>query len=354
MLLSISDCIGQAINFGRGKSVAAILEEASKRWQPRAPLLEEYTRVFNAWAPEKFNPIRLVGADLVRDEPTSGHTAAAFSGGADSFFTQFMAGSRPPSFRSKYAVFVHGLDIPLHQRDVFDHAAARYKETFDTLGIEFVPVRSNIRAFVPDWELGHGASLGAVALVLARGLNRFLVPSSMSYATLKPWGSHPMVDALLSTDQLQIIHDGAHYSRFDKLHLMKDWGVLHDLVRVCYEKPDAVRNCGQCVKCRRTMMILESLGVLKDVKTFPRVHAPSHYLSCHFSTPHELLCGRQIIAAAESSGRRDLAWAARIAMQRSRLDVAMRRVRKLWRPLRRAMRLRLGRRVPLARVGVTS
>lgn len=316
--------------------------------------LNEYTRVFNAWAPQKFNPIRLVGAELVPDEPTSGHTAAAFSGGVDSFFTQFMARSQPPSFRSKYAVFVHGLDIPLHRRDVFDSAAARYGETFAELGIECVPVRSNVRAFVPDWELGHGASLGAVALLLARGLNRFLVPSSMSYTTLRAWGSHPMVDALLSTDQLQIIHDGAYYSRFDKLRLIKDWAVLHDLLRVCYEKPDAVRNCGQCAKCRRTMMMLESLGVLKEFKTFPSVRAPFHYLSCHFNSPHERFNARQIIATAESSGRSDLAWVGRFAMQRSVVDATLKRVRKFWRPVRRGMRMRLARRVSFVRASSTS
>lgn len=313
--------------------------------------LDEYVRVFSAWEPQKFNLIRLVGADLVPDELTSGHAAAAFSGGVDSFFTQFMNLCRSPSFRSKYAIFVHGFDIPLNQGEVFDRAAARYEEMFGALGIEFIPMRSNIRAFVLDWELGHGASLCAVALVLARGLNRFLVPSSMSYTTLRPWGSHPMVDALLSTDQLQVIHDGAYYTRLDKLRLMKDWDVLHELVRVCYEKPDAARNCGHCANCRGTMMILESLGVLQEFKTFPHAHAPSHYLSCRFNSPHERLCGRQIIATAESNGRKDLAWAGRIAMQRSKIAVTVKRLRKLSRPLRR--RTRLGGRVSPARVGIT-
>ena len=314
--------------------------------------LGEYARVFNAWAPQKFNLIRLVGADLAPDELVSGHAAAAFSGGVDSFFTQFMDRCRPPSFQSKYAIFVHGLDIPLNQGNVFERAAARYEEMFGALGIEFIPMRSNIRAFVPDWELGHGASLCAVALVLARGLNRFLVPSSMSYTTLRPWGSHPMVDALLSTDQLQMIHDGAYYTRVDKLRLMKDWDALHELVRVCYETPDATHNCGHCAKCRSTMMILESLGVLQKFKTFPHAHAPSHYLSCRFNSPHERLCGRQIIATAESNGRKDLAWAGRIAMQRSEIDIAVKRLRKLSHSLRRWMRL--GGRGSPARVGITS
>jgi uncharacterized protein (DUF885 family) len=35
----------EAKKFGRGKSVAAILEDAAERWQPTAPLLDEYQRV---------------------------------------------------------------------------------------------------------------------------------------------------------------------------------------------------------------------------------------------------------------------------------------------------------------------
>ncbi|HSI13292.1 MAG TPA: DUF885 domain-containing protein [Chthoniobacter sp.] len=40
-----ADLKAEAKKFGKGKSVAAILEDAAKRWQPQAPLLEEYTRV---------------------------------------------------------------------------------------------------------------------------------------------------------------------------------------------------------------------------------------------------------------------------------------------------------------------
>ena len=151
----------------------------------------------------------------------------------------------------------------------------------------------------------------------APGIDRFFIPSSRTYTTLQPWGSDPMIDGLLSTDQTQMIYDGAFYSRFDKLRLMKDWAPLGSFVRVCYEKPDAFRNCGECAKCRRTMMMLASLGVLESFPAFPKVRTPSHFFSCCWETPHLRECARQIIAQSEESGAKGLAWTGRITLLRS-------------------------------------
>ncbi|RUP11135.1 hypothetical protein [Hyphomicrobium sp.] len=297
--------------------------------------LDEYWKIINSWLPQKFHQVHLRGAELTTDAHVPGYAAAAFSGGIDSFFTQFTERDRPPGYRTKFAVFAHGFDIPLALEDVFERAAAEYERALRACGVELVRMKSNVRAFVPDWNLGHGTALGAAGLALAGGVNRFLIPSSMSYTTLKPWGSSPMIDGLLSTDRVQVIHDGAYYSRFDKISMMKDWEPLRKLCRVCYEKPDAMHNCGRCHKCRRTMLVLDSLGVLKDFKTFSSAPTPFQYLNGHWETPHELLFGTQAIAAAEKSGRHDLAWATRIAMQRTKIAVAIKRARKLTRPLRR-------------------
>ncbi|RUO99199.1 hypothetical protein [Hyphomicrobium sp.] len=297
--------------------------------------LQEYWKIFTTWAPQKFKPIRLVSKGLVAKAATPAHVAAAFSGGVDSFFSQFPDRDLPPGFQTKYAVFVHGLDIPLKDEDIFECAAANYEAMFRDRGIELVRVKSNVRAFVPDWDLGHGIALCAVGLALGAGVSRFIVPSSMTYTTLKPWGSNPMIDALLSTEQTQIIHDGAFYSRVDKLSLLKDWEPLRAMMRICYAKPDALHNCGQCPKCRRTMMMLDALGALSKFKTFPPVRSSYHFLTCRWLTPHERLCGRQTIAIAAKNGRLDLVWAGRAAMLMSRLRLAVKSLRTRTRSLRR-------------------
>lgn len=299
--------------------------------------VDEYWKIMNAWFPKKFSPVHLSGGRLVPEAISPGHAAAAFSGGVDSFFTQFSNKSRPAGFRTKYAVFAHGFDIPLKDDDIYETAAARYEVLLAEMGVELIKMKTNARAFVPDWELGHGSALCATGLILGSGISRFFIPSSRTYMTLQPWGSDPMIDGLLSTDQTQMIHDGAFYSRFDKLGLMKDWAPLRSFVRICYEKPDAFRNCGECAKCRRTMMLLESLGVLESFQTFPRARAPYHYFSCRFHTLHERLCGRQAIAASVRNGRAGLAWAGRISMQRTKLKAIVKHARLRTRSFRRRL-----------------
>jgi hypothetical protein len=300
--------------------------------------LNEYWKIINLWQPERFHPVRLNGGELVPEMISPGHAAAAFSGGVDSFFTQFLSRNRPAGFRTKYAMFAHGFDIPLKDVDIYESAAAKYEVLLAEMGVELIKVKTNARAFLPgeEWEMAHGSILSGTALILSSGINRFFVPSSMSYLTLRPWGSHPLIDSLLSTDQMQIIHDGAD-TRFDKLRTMKDWAPLQAVVRTCYEHPDAFHNCGHCRNCRQTMMMLASLGVLEKFPTFPKVRTPSHFVRCNWDCPHERRCAAQAIAFAEQRGAKGLAWAGRISLLASNAKRHARNARVRTRPFRRAL-----------------
>lgn len=269
---------------------------------------DEYWKVVHAWLPNEFHPVRLTGGRLTPETISPGHPAAAFSGGVDSFFTQFLNKDRPAGFRTKYAMFVHGFDIPLKDADIYEAAAARYEPLLAEMGVELVRVTTNARAFVRSipWEISHGSILSGTALILSSGVNRFFVPSSLRYLSLRPWGSSPLIDNLLSTDQTQIIHDGALNSRFDKLSAMKDWAPLREAARICYERPSAFHNCGVCASCRGTMMMLASLGVLDKFPTFPKVRSPHHYFRVPLDNPHDLHCASQAIAAAEERGSHEL------------------------------------------------
>lgn len=308
--------------------------------------LDEYWAILSGWAPRRFHPLRLEGAGLVADEPPANAVAAAaFSGGVDSFFTLYSSLERPPSHRVRYALFIHGFDIPLSDRQTYEAAAAAYEEALAKLGVSLVRVETNLRQFVPPahWEMGHGSALIGTGLLLSGGARRFLVPSSKSYLTLDPWGSDPLVDGLLSTDGMQVVHDGARYTRFDKLQLMRDWPVIRPLLRTCYERPEAFRNCGHCNNCRRTMMVLASLGVLGRFDTFPPTRSTLHFLNCLWETPHERLFGGQAIREAAASGQAELAWAGRVAMQTSRVRHAFAALKKWSRPFRHRLKSRTQR-----------
>ena len=241
--------------------------------------LDEYWKVMALWKPKEFSHFRLTGAQLLPETITPGRAAAAaFSGGVNSFFTQFCDNERPAGFRMKYAMFAHGFDIPLKDEDIFVNAAAQYEPLLAERGVELLRVTSNVRDFVPTgkWEMAHGSVLVGTALTLSAGVSRFFVPSSANYLTIRQWGSSPLIDGLLSTDGMQIIHDGAAYSRFEKLRAMKDWEPLQKVVRICYEHPDAFQNCGQCKSCRKhddDVGLPRRLGKLSDVSQ--GTHAPS-------------------------------------------------------------------------------
>ena len=269
-----------------------------------------------------------------------GAPAAAFSGGVDSFFTQYLNRERPRGFKTKYAVFVHGFDIHLSQEKIFEGAAAAYENVLRQEGVELIRLITNARAFIPPgfWEMSHGSALAGVALALSAGINRFFIPSSKSYGTLEPWGSDPLTDSLLSTEHVQVIHDGAYYTRFDKINLMRDWDPFRHLIRTCYKKPSAFENCGRCQNCRRTMMVLASLGVLDRFPTFPAVSNPYHFIACRWETPHERLFGSQAIAHSVKNGRLGLACAGVFAMCTSTIAKLLKKPKKISRRIRSAFR----------------
>jgi hypothetical protein len=85
-----------------------------------------------------------------------------------------------------------------------------------------------------------------------------------------PWGSHPVIDPLWSSENMEIIHDGANADRVTKI---MDTIALYPealrLLRVCVNKRGGSGNCGFCVKCIRTMTALEMAGVLRSCGSFP-------------------------------------------------------------------------------------
>ena len=172
--------------------------------------LEEYWAILSGWAPRRFNPVVINTREFISGPARAGNAATLFSGGVIVFHALSRARASR-DHRIKLALFIHGMDIPLDQKSIYDAAADAYEDLLGELRVELVRVETNVRAFLPPafWPLGHGSALIGTALTLAGGVRRTLVPSSKSYATLEPWGSHPLIDGLLGTDNFQVIHHGA-------------------------------------------------------------------------------------------------------------------------------------------------
>jgi len=208
-------------------------------------------------------------------ERTGTRVATLFSGGVDSFYSliKSLAPDMDPAMRPTDLMFMRGLEQRLDESTGADATFAIVEEVAQTMGVGVLWGETNLRMlFGLNYELYyHASALVGSALALSRGVRRLLVPSTFSYGQLIPWGSHPILDELWSTEALEVIHHGAEARRVDKIAGIINHRLAMQRMRVCLKNHAGPNNCGRCQKCARTMMALEILGRLSDVPTFPRV-----------------------------------------------------------------------------------
>ncbi len=133
-------------------------------------------------------------------------------------------------------------------------------------------VETNLRSFsdpLVGWGKYHGAALASVALLFQHRFRRVLIAATNTYAELFPWGSHPLLDPLWSTELTEIEHDGGEATRFDKMAYISQHEIAMRWLRVCHANPNGAYNCGRCVKCLRTRIVLRTVGALERCKTLP-------------------------------------------------------------------------------------
>lgn len=121
------------------------------------------------------------------------------------------------------------------------------------------------------WRPMHGTALAATGLNLQGSLSTLYIPSTLDNSNLIPYGSHPHLDPLWSTENMEIVHDGCEYDRMGKIQTLiaKSPAALESL-RVCLEYPITGINCCHCEKCMRTMICLRLSGVLDQATSFEK------------------------------------------------------------------------------------
>lgn len=285
--------------------------------------MEEYQRIFNIWLPKWFRlvPVRSAADAPEMVAPTG--VGCFFSGGVDSFFSlhSHLPHNEPiPERRLTHTLFVHGFDIPLTEEQTFTTAAREYTRLMERLELQLITGRTNIRAWVArlDWGMAHGPALLGTGLMLSGLFSRLYIPSSQHYLETDPWGSDYRTDHLLSTKTLQFVHDGSSYSRAEKTLAIARWPEAYSHLRVCWEKPDGLRNCCRCSKCIRTMTMLEAAGTLSHFTTFPLPLSRWQTRLCPLAY-YELDQVGWTATRVASLGRNDLAFDLRCAQQLSRL-----------------------------------
>jgi hypothetical protein len=228
--------------------------------------LTQIQSLFRAW------DTSLTEVDVVA--PFAGPTtrspraAAFFSGGIDSYYTALSHIDEIDAL-----IFVHGFDIRLERRALIGRISGALQGAARDLGKKLIEVRTDIkrmsRAFV-GWSWFHGSALASVALLMAPMFGKVYVPSSLSRTHVAPYGSHPALDPLWSTDAVEVVYEGFDTDRFDKAAEVARSPAALRWLRVCNERDDDGYNCGRCEKCLRTMVTLELLGALRHCQTLPQ------------------------------------------------------------------------------------
>ena len=146
------------------------------------------------------------------------------------------------------------------------------REAARELGLPLVVIDTNLRELtdpiVADWADMVGGGLAFLAHAMAGGLGHVVIPSSAAPTTVIPTGSSPMLDAMFSSDELEIYHDAPATRPAKVAWLVRERAELLPYLKVCFHE-DRSDNCGRCPKCLTTMLSLEAAGALRLATAFP-------------------------------------------------------------------------------------
>jgi len=242
--------------------------------------LEEYQYLLKFRFPKYQHPNRVQYRWLEALETSPGAVGAAFSGGVDSLFTlwKHLPQNQPdPGYQISHGVFIEGFDILGFEEPHYKYLLEKHSRELANLGVDLIPLQTNIISLIHQLlplSVFYGPIIMATGMALSGGFRRFYAPSSGDHAMLNqhPYTADPLMDHMLGTETLDVIHHGSTHLRVEKVAEIADWEVAHRLLWVCevHKADRETWNCSRCEKCIRTMIPLFALGKLDKFKTFEK------------------------------------------------------------------------------------
>lgn len=190
-----------------------------------------------------------------------------FSGGLDSFYTLLQKNQE-----ITHLIYVLGYDVFHHQVELKKEVLRRLELIASHFGKTLVVLQTDLRKTsnrLLHWHMYHGAALAAAGHLLRNDLGQIYIPSTYTYEHLVPLGSHPCLDHLWSSHELEFVHHGAGADRPEKALLVGANQMAQEHLRVCWENRQHRYNCGQCEKCRRTLVEFAVAGWEGHPKSIP-------------------------------------------------------------------------------------
>lgn len=224
--------------------------------------LAAFQEAWSRWKPGVYKPIKIKPQSIIDDPPRARvQSIAAFSGGADAIFTALRhAGDQ---FDLNSVMLVHGFDVPTDRADQFSKLVERVRPLLQRLNLRPRLVRTNIAELrLQNWLDSFLAQLSCCLHNYSHEFRFGLTGGGEPYdALVLPWGQNPCTDYLLSGDNFTIVHDGAGFSRTEKIAVIAQDPMATRAVKVCWDAADLSTNCGICEKCVRTKLSFKAVGI---------------------------------------------------------------------------------------------
>lgn len=236
--------------------------------------LKYYMHVMNTYYPDlHVVPIHCLKRDPLLQCPKGPGAGASFTAGIDSYCTLWEHfknneddGNRITHLFNMYAGQRGGA---LDGRAFFRKNLEGVRDAAKRLNLDLVVIDTNLDGFYDFGRFvdSYGPRLFSCVLLLQKLFSVFYIPATYQYSENKPQGSTPLGDHLLSTEVLDIVHDGSQYSRVEKTKIISKWEITRSVLIVCNgnfldQNPlEEKLNCSFCEKCVRTMVTLDMLGL---------------------------------------------------------------------------------------------
>ena len=223
-------------------------------------LKEEFTK----YHPNKKLKGDLIVKSLIKNTISDSKSALLFSGGLDSFESYTRNYDLNP-----YLISIHGADIEIGDSMRWEDFKRFNKEEYIVPDNMLQYIETNVRDFytykiellvdIGWWgKIQHGMSLLGVLAPLSYKLNfnNILIGSSNTNEVDFGWGSSPNIDEKMKWATCNVIHDGYHLRRTNKIENIVSYVKSNNTsikLRVCYSELRHGANCNICAKCQRTI-----------------------------------------------------------------------------------------------------
>ena len=251
--------------------LASVLRENLRLDGTVSPLLlsnaKKASELFRSWWGTA--SVSVEAEALAAQRPPRGGCALFFTRGVDSWHSALR--DRTEEQPGPVTHLLYAADFDRQYSPATRRRAVRLtREAAQCLGVPLVPISHNGRDLVDrflNWELAHGSVLAGIGLALGGCFRDVLRASCIDSGRLIPWGSHPELDSLWSTERTTSHLDGVEATRTNKVRSIASSEIALKRLKVCWRE-DIDANCGRCAKCLRTQCALAIAGALERAPCF--------------------------------------------------------------------------------------